>query len=327
MQDIQFHIAYLLSQHECVIVPGLGAFVVSPIDREKANGEEILSPPENFVEFNSEIIHNDGLLANAIAKDRYCSCEEANSFIDEYVTEILDSFNRGRRVQIPHVGILYSKDNKILFQQDRTSSCNAINYGLTGFSMPYVQDLLQGITDSPPDKDKKTAGNKVKRRLIVVYTCAVVAALIIMCIIPTPLNNGHFNSTPAELTGIVQSPEQSPVNDEEKTPEETVPAPEEITTPEETVTPSVGAINQVKKELKPYYYIIVASCSNQTDAKKAVTEFNSKGFENIDILHTDNRYRIYTNRFEDKEEAEKFLNQFRIGNPKYAKAWLLRHKD
>jgi len=142
MQNIPFHIAYLLTRHECVIVPGLGAFVVSSSGREKINRWGILSPPESFLGFNSEITHNDGLLSNSLAKEKKSSYREADQLIEQYVTGVLQSLEDGKRVHIPWVGSLYSKDNKKLFQPERTLSCNAFNYGLTGFSMPYRQIRL-----------------------------------------------------------------------------------------------------------------------------------------------------------------------------------------
>jgi hypothetical protein len=135
MQSIPFHIAYLLTRHECVIVPGLGAFVIIPSDRETTSRWSILSPPENFLEFNPEIKYDDGLLANSIAKEKKNSFKEANLLIADYVSHILHSLDKGEKVQIPWVGCLFVKDNKKIFQPERTLSCNAFNYGLTGISL------------------------------------------------------------------------------------------------------------------------------------------------------------------------------------------------
>jgi hypothetical protein len=116
MQNIPFHIAYLLLRHECVIVPGLGAFVASPSDREKTKRWGILSPPEFFLGFNPEIKHNDGLLANSVAKEKKCSYKEANLLIDQYVTDVLQALDEGKEVRIPWVGSLHSEENKKWFQ-------------------------------------------------------------------------------------------------------------------------------------------------------------------------------------------------------------------
>ena len=155
MQSIPFHITYLLMQHDCVIVPGLGAFTVSLSDKGKTGRWGILSLAENRLAFNSEITNNDDLLANSIAKEEKSSYSEAHLFIEKYVNDALQSLNEGKEVKIPWVGSLYLRDDKILFQPARTLSCNASNYGLTRFSMSGVKELQQKQTNSVLPKKKK----------------------------------------------------------------------------------------------------------------------------------------------------------------------------
>ena len=343
MQNIHFYIAYLLTQHECVIVPNLGAFVVSPHNRKRASQWGILSPPENVLGFNPEIKHDDGLLSNSIAKERNCSCEEANLLIDQFVNQVFDTCNEGKIVRIPWVGFLYPKDNKILFQQDRILSCNAVNYGLTGFSMTYAKDFLQETSTPPPPKNKEPKIIPVKRRPVA-YAVAAIAVLIIMCVIPIPLNNVHFNHELTKFASVVQVSEQNPISKQDQIPDEAnvadtiildktnvtdtiIPEPSEIEPLVEKETSNEEVVNQTKKESGTYYYIIVASWPSKTYAKNAVAEFHLKGFKNTDILYTDGRYRIYIDCFKDKEEAESFLIEFRKDNPMYEKAWLLKHTD
>lgn len=339
MQNIPFHIAYLLAHHECVVVPGLGAFVVSPSGKGKNNRWGILSPPENFIVFNSEIKHNDGLLANSIAKEKKCSSEEANTLIDQYVTQVIDSLNDGKRVKIPWVGSLYSKDNENLFHPERTLSCNASNYGLTDFSLPYIKDLKQGVNVISKKKNKKTARISDNRRFFI-YAGSVAAALVAICFIPTPLNNGHVNPAEERLSSLIQLPAQDTI-DEETIISDTIIASdtiipilsdipiqsEPVLITEETPAPEPAAITTPVKANTDRYYIIIASLPNKLLAEKTLAEVQSKSFNYAAVISSNGRYRIYTNSFEDKIEAEKFLVQFRKDYPKYANAWLLKQKD
>jgi len=324
VQNIPFHIAFLLTQHECVIVPGLGAFVVSPSGKEKTKRWGILSPPEFFLGFNSEIKHNDGLLANSIAREKKCSYKEANLLIDQYVTETLQTLNEERQVLIPWVGSLHIKENKKLFQQARTLSCNAFNFGLTGFSMPYLKDIQQQENILFGKKDKEVVWIPISRKFIV-YTGSIAAALIAMCIIPTPLNNGHSNLSPTQYASLVHFSTENTDNKITNTSQETkVVEPVEISST--TSTPAPEAENPQKVNTF-YYYIIIASLPDQFSAKKSLAEFQSKGFENSAILSIGGRYRIYTNCFTDKAEAEKYLLQFRKNHPEQSNAWLLKQKE
>jgi hypothetical protein len=309
-------------------VRGLGAFVVSPSGMEKTNRWGILSPPENFLGFNSEIKHNDGLLANSIAKGEKCSYKEANELIDQYVAYVLQSLDEGKRVHIPWVGSLYSKDNKWLFQPERTLGCNAFSYGLTSFSLPYIKEIQSQETTGFPEKKNKNSEIvwiPVNRRIIT-YTGSIAAALIAMCIIPTPLNNEYVKPVNMEYTSLISLPSQDSMVKEEviKVPAAEVQTPV-VEKPEAIVSPA-EIVNSVKTGTI-HYYLVIASFPSQTVTKRILNEFHSKGFEDAAILPSDGRYRIYTKRFDDKTEAEKFLVQFRKDHPAQADAWLLKQKD
>ena len=326
MQSIPFHIAYLLTQHECVIVPGLGAFVVSSSKQEEANRWGILSPPETSLGFNSQITRNDGLLSNSLAKERNISDEEANLLIEQYVTDVLQAMEEGKQVHIPWVGGLYLKDNKKLFQPERTLSCNAFNYGLTNISMPYLKDIqniqnIQQKTNSfPKKKDKRIVWIPVNRKFIT-YSGSIVAALVAMCLIPTPLNNGHRT----QYASVVILPVDNTVNEEKASSEIETPAPaDSALTQEKTETPPSEVMPPVKA-VEFHYYIIVDSLPDRNSAERILPVFQSKGFENAAILSSGGKHLIYANRFEDKIEAEKALIQFRKDYPANANAWLLKN--
>jgi len=330
MKGVSFHIAYLLTQYECVIVPGLGAFVVSLSSREKTGGEKMLSPPENFLGFNSEIKHNDGLLANSIAQEMKSSYREATLLIEQYVRDILLRLNDGKKVDIPWVGSLSLKNNKKIFQSEKTLSCNASNYGLNAISLPRVIDIQPETSAHPEKKNKK---NKeviwipVSRKFII-YSGSVAAAILAMCIIPTPLNNEYFNLRHTQYASILNLPAQSIPNvvEAEDVSETEIQAPENASSTEiATSLPEVTNLAQTETKTL-HYYIIIASLPDQLSAKKTLAALQSDGFENAAILlSSDSRYRIYTNRFEDKAEAEEFLIQFKEDYPEQANAWVLKH--
>lgn len=329
MQSIQFHIAYLLTRHECVIVPGLGAFIVSLPERGKNSRWGILSPPETFLGFNSEIKHNDGLLANSLAKERKCSYKEANLLIEQYVANALQSLSEGKRVCIPWVGSILSTDNRKLFQPERILSCNAFCYGLSDFSLSSVEELQQEQEPNafPRKKNKEVVWIPVNRRLIT-YSGSVAAAILAMCIIPTPLNNGgHSNQEiRAQYASLINLPAKDEVNTVEE--KDTLKA-AEIPAPVKLASAQKKTDAQPPETVSPaekdgfHYYIIVASLPNESSAEKTLSEFQSKGFANAAVLSADGKHRIYTNHFDDKAEADKFLIQFRKDHPENA-AWLLK---
>jgi len=331
MQNIQFHIAYLLTQHECVIVPVLGAFVVSQKDKEKKSKWGIFSPPENYLTFNPQINHYDLLLANSISKEKNCSVEEAFKLINDYVSNILVSFDEGKKVHIPFVGSLFLKDDEIVLQPDKSLSCNASNFGLTGFSLPNLQDFQKESKINPKKNIKKNASPAVKRKFILL-SISIAVAVIAVFLIAMLWKNGHIESVYKQITNIVQPPEQKaviekPIIETTEVSAHIIPEPADtiIISKEKPAFQTVVANQKdIVKSNIPYYYIIIASLPDQTSAKKTVAEIKSAGFKDAAILFSDGKYRIYTNRFDKKLDAEKFLFQFRKDHPKYKNAWLLR---
>ena len=67
MDEIALHIDFLLHAHDCIIVPGLGGFVVNEMGVEK-NGLWGLDAPTFEIIFNSKLSYNDGLLAESLMK-------------------------------------------------------------------------------------------------------------------------------------------------------------------------------------------------------------------------------------------------------------------
>ena len=68
MNHLILHIEYLLLRHDCVIVPGLGAFIAtaSPALIDVVKGPML--PPRRSVMVNQAVTTADGLLPNSIGR-------------------------------------------------------------------------------------------------------------------------------------------------------------------------------------------------------------------------------------------------------------------
>ena len=65
MFSIIEHIEYLISDHDCVVVPGLGAFIAQYIHAEIDLERGVILPPRRVLSFNAAVCHNDGVLAGS----------------------------------------------------------------------------------------------------------------------------------------------------------------------------------------------------------------------------------------------------------------------
>jgi hypothetical protein len=64
---IEQYISQLLYRHQCVTVPGFGAFLTEIQSAHLHENTNSFYPPKKVISFNSHLKNNDGLLANHIA--------------------------------------------------------------------------------------------------------------------------------------------------------------------------------------------------------------------------------------------------------------------
>jgi len=158
---IDRYISELLFDHECVIVPGLGGFIVN----EKHAAIERLTyqfnPPFKKLLFNQHIRFNDGLLINYISKKAGLSFEEVRKQIDELVHQYFSRLEKGEIIKLEDIGTLSFDENKnILFDQNLSINYNAESFGLSSFvSHPVKRKIeaepVQGIVQPQPALPKR----------------------------------------------------------------------------------------------------------------------------------------------------------------------------
>lgn len=67
MFSIIEHIEYLMTRHDCVTVPGWGAFIANYSIAEYDAVHEVFTRPCRTIGFNASVSHNDGLLVQSHA--------------------------------------------------------------------------------------------------------------------------------------------------------------------------------------------------------------------------------------------------------------------
>ena len=128
---IEKHIAQLLRNYDCVIIPGLGGFVAnySPSRFNMAKG--LLSPPSKAIIFNRNLINNDGLLTNHLSVNENLSYTEASNFVNEFVVICKNQLSSGKRIEFDELGVLYEDSEKTLqFRPDFSVNFLTESFGL-----------------------------------------------------------------------------------------------------------------------------------------------------------------------------------------------------
>ena len=330
MQNIDFHLAHLLTKHECVIIPDFGAFVVSFIPASKREETGIFCSPTHTLGFNPNIKHNDGLLANSLSMEKSISYKEATFLLKDYVNYLNNQLNKSKELRIKWVGTLsLLGENRIIFTPASRLSCNALNFGLSNFYLPCLKELESAKEIAVGENGSSEVINLSVNKRTLTWVSSVAVAALALFLVSTPLNN-HYEqniqkaslfSIPIEKVEIKEDAEvQTALLD-------TIAIPEPVSTPEEEQVVSMEEVEDKVKTNTRCYYIVVSSLPTVKLAEVKLSDFLDAGFANAAIVSKGDKHRIYVSKFEQKEVAESYLNEFRQNNPKYATAWLLTQRN
>lgn len=106
MKNLLLHIRYLVRCHDCVTIPGFGSFIATTLPALVDESRELFMPPARYISFNSEITHNDGLIAASIARRDNISFEAASAAVDKAVELIRHEIATYGTITFPSVGTL-----------------------------------------------------------------------------------------------------------------------------------------------------------------------------------------------------------------------------
>ena len=279
--------------------------------------------------FNSELSHNDGLLVSSIQKEQQISYNEANLRVNRFVEELSRKLYLQQEILISGVGKLQLSEGRVVFSPDDFLTCNAANYGLADFFMPSLGDLIKVEQQSNKTKQHSEAQNVIwvplNKRIFKTAT-SIAAAALLFFVFSTPLSNYQPHTQNAAVISLKKE-EAKPVDaltdnalteeiSKEEISMENVPA---------VVIPEVSQVIEEPKLNTRSYFIIIGSLPSVEAAQEQLRLLKPK-FATADIIENGGRFRIYVEKFSDKDEAESYIENFRSTYPSYKNAWLHSQK-
>lgn len=195
MQELILHIDYLLRHNDCVIVPGIGAFIAS-VRCASTGADGSVCPPARILVFNPNVNHNDGLLSASYARRMLCEASEASASLARDIEQLRATLESGAGVAVGDRGTM---------RMD-AAGCIAFEASQTDSWLPVLQ--LQNVLDMARNDDENyRAGIAAKRgehiaanlrRLKVAASIAVILVLGFVLSTPTPIENAQFASPVVE---------------------------------------------------------------------------------------------------------------------------------
>ncbi len=302
MKTISQHIEQLLCQHECIIVPELGGFV-SYYEKAKIEGRTLHAPCKK-VRFNSLLSYHDGLLAEAVMKERSMDYSSALSIIRHEVNTIKTELNKGNCVSFGKVGIFTPRINEqIAFNFKNVDS----NFLPENIGLPTIR--LNKIAKSDKYDKTKNIVIQIPKTGSNIYRYVASIAIIFLLTLFAPKTSKNTYTANLSFDSI-ELPNNS--NDTQLYIKNTIEIEKQV---EQTVEASEPKIQ--KTEETANYHIIIASFLDIESAEKYINEHTEYDYY---VVEKNNKFRISEMGFSTYKEA---LNYFKIEKEE-KNSWILK---
>ncbi len=286
------YISQLLHFHDCVIIPGLGGFVLNYSEAQINATLNLFTPPVKEVRFNRSLSHNDGLLANYIVQKENITYREALEKIEKYVADIHLKIIKGKEIVIYEVGSFNGDTiGNIVFTPNETNSFLTDAYGLSSFR-------VEPIDDNQVIKLSKTQPVYKSRKVINYWNYAAAVFVGLFFLLTTNLNNPDVSQA-----GFLEFSPKSKFDISEII---------------------VSESNRSKTVSKTEFHIIAASLNNETSAINMKNKFVNSGFIDTKILFDGKgHYRISIDSYSSQEIAIDRMKEYRKES-RFSSVWVLK---
>ena len=334
MENLVKNITKLIAHHNCVIMPGVGAFLAHKVPAYYSAKEKVFMPPHRSLGFNPQVAIDDALLLSEYMSDGLLSYEEANECLANDIDSLRSKLSGNGTVCFGDLGnFTMDIEGKISFTPNEHCIDDPYNYGFEPLAIS-------------PLKELKKKDIVIKRSSISKYVSAVAAAVIILFVLAPFGNSIYDNSAQLSVAGFAPvtpvensvKPAAVPAVDAvcDIAPVETVTA-HIFTTPCNEVEPvatqpcETGMVAEAvvaeeteitAEESSVEYSIIVASTPNPKNAELAITELSRKMQADYKVVEGDRRFRIAIESYDNEADANAALERIQAT---FSDAWVYIH--
>lgn len=207
MFSIIEHIEFLTTCHDCVTVPGWGAFIANYATAHYNEADEVMESPRRSIGFNASVSHNDGLLAQSLMRREGMSYDDAMRFIGDSVTTFRQQLAKDSEVSMGRLG--YFRRNQahhpefVPFNHDNATDQY---FGLTNVSIRPIEALEHEL-----EAQRAATAFTPKSRNLFTRKVGQIAASIVVLIglgvmLSTPIIVDHNHNT-ASMAPKVTAPQ------------------------------------------------------------------------------------------------------------------------
>lgn len=275
MQRIISHIEYLLDRHDCVTVPGFGAFIKAscPASIEPESG--IIRPPHRSLTFNSELTFDDGLLATSYSRAMNQPYTVASSLMAKDVELLKSSIKLQPTVKLGCIGSLSQIDGLYNF--------NPADSLFVDFGMPIAS--VHPIEDQRVEEQTAVilpAPNRFTHTLrgVMKYAAMFVVLITVGIVLSTPFSD----TTDYEVIKASMSPIASTADDDSSISYFDIDGAPAFLIAE----PNTG--EDVQTLPTDHYCLVIASLASRELADTFMSEYSGMP---LGVVENGGRYRVF----------------------------------
>ncbi|SCY18002.1 HU domain-containing protein [Flavobacterium caeni] len=306
---IEQYISQLLYRHQCVTVPGFGAFLTEIQSAHIHENTHSFYPPKKLVSFNSHLKNNDGLLANHIAQAEKTTYESAVASIESEVLIWNSILQVNQRFTLKNVGELsLNTEKNVVFSPSENINYLKESFGLNSFVSPAVKREEYKKEVEILEEEVPTIAitpEKRESRSYLKYAAVLVMALGVAGTVGYKLFQNHV----AEQTLIVETNVQKKVQDR-------------IQQATFMIENPIPAVTLTVKEEKLSYHIVAGVFRSEANAQKAYEELVAAGFKARRVKpNRHGNFPVVYGSYATNAEAQQALKQIHQTTNK--DAWLM----
>lgn len=190
MNDLAKHIEALLVSNDCVIVPGLGGFIIHYTPAVWVEKDNVFLPPTRMTGFNARLKVNDGLLVQSYMTAHHVDFAKATKLVEKDADELLSLLHTEGKVTLGNIGQLHlSIHNTLEFIPDSNPLCAPAFYGLESFGIRKLQKQEKKTApaprlapvDVPRPHKPATPHIQWREKAAFLSNAVAVVAIIILC--------------------------------------------------------------------------------------------------------------------------------------------------
>lgn len=305
---IEQHISQLLYRYQCVTVPGFGAFLAETHSAQLNEMSNSFYPPKTVISFNANLRHNDGLLANHIARTEKTTYDEALASIQSEVTIWRQILEINQKFSLKNIGELsLNAEGNFVFKPHEQQNYLKDSFGLTSFVSPVIKrEVLQVVAPEAVHEEPIALPAPVKKQNhFYKYAAAAAVLLSVGGVFGLKWYNNHIHEQTLAVRSEVQKEVQEQIQE----------ATFVIDNPMAPVTMTLG-------EEKLPYHVVAGAFRMESNADKVCRKLSRKGFKARKL--EPNQYGLYPVLYQSYPSYRDAYNAMKtIREKENPDAWLL----